>query len=173
MHDNDLTQFEDQFGDDQLGNSAAALILPVSERRLPPLLRRVWYRLNQTFRRRIAHLELTPDQYTVLRWLTENPRGITQKELSELMASDSNTMTATLQRMEQAKLISREPNVEDRREKILRIKALGRRKYMQACKIAHQLQVEISEAIPEQERDQFIVNLARLANACDTAFGDT
>ena len=39
-------------------------------RRLAPLLRRTWYSLNQTFRRRIAHAGLTPDQFSVLRWLS-------------------------------------------------------------------------------------------------------
>jgi hypothetical protein len=31
-------------------------------RRLPPLLRRAWYGLNRAFRRRIAHIGLTPDR---------------------------------------------------------------------------------------------------------------
>ena len=33
-------------------------------RRLPLLLRRAWYGMNQAFRRRIAHLGVTPDQFT-------------------------------------------------------------------------------------------------------------
>ena len=32
-------------------------------RRLPILLRHAWYGLNQAFRRRIAHLDITPDQF--------------------------------------------------------------------------------------------------------------
>ncbi len=38
-------------------------------RRLPVLLRRAWYGLNQAFRRRIAGMGLTPDQFTVIRTL--------------------------------------------------------------------------------------------------------
>src|SRR5437763_4678292 len=75
-------------------------------RRLPPLLRRAWYGLNQGFRRRTAHLKLTPDQFTVLRTLLENP-GITQRQLSHLMASDPNTIASLLERMEKAGLLER------------------------------------------------------------------
>ena len=61
-------------------------------RRLPMLLRRAWYGLNQAFRRRIAHLKLTPDQFTVMRTLLEHD-GISQRELTTLMSSDPNTVT--------------------------------------------------------------------------------
>ena len=67
-------------------------------RRLPPLLRRAWYGLNQAFRRRIAPLGLTPDQFTVLRTLLESG-GITQSELTHLMSSDPNTVASLLARM--------------------------------------------------------------------------
>ncbi len=50
-------------------------------RRLPLLLRRAWYGLNKAFRRRIAHLRITPDQFTVMRTLLEK-EGITQRESS-------------------------------------------------------------------------------------------
>ena len=49
-------------------------------RRLPLLLRRAWYGLNRAFRRRITHLGVTPDQFTVMRTLLEN-EGITQREI--------------------------------------------------------------------------------------------
>src|SRR5262245_3477920 len=62
-------------------------------RRLPPLLRRAWYGLNQAFRRRIAALGLTPDQFTVLRTLLESG-GITQSELTHAMTSDPNTVAS-------------------------------------------------------------------------------
>ena len=85
----------------------AAAGLPLDSpqrRRLPPLLRRAWYGLNQAFRRRIAHLEITPDQFTVLRTLLEHD-GITQRELTHLISSDPNTVASLLERMEAAGLI--------------------------------------------------------------------
>src|SRR5437764_7909201 len=85
-------------------------------RRLPPLLRRAWYGMNQAFRRRIAHLGLTPDQFTVLRTLLEaDARGMTQRELTHLMTSDPNTVASLLERMESAGFIERKPHEKERR----------------------------------------------------------
>src|SRR3954464_14180051 len=81
-------------------------------RRLPLLLRRAWYGLNQAFRRRIAHLDITPDQFTVMRTLLEN-EGITQRELTRLMSSDPNTITSILDRMEKAGLVQRQSHERD------------------------------------------------------------
>src|SRR5216117_1803259 len=83
-------------------NSSTPGGLPIDapeRRRLPLLLRRSWYGLNQAFRRRILPLGLTPDQFTVLRTLLEN-EGIRQRELTQLMSSDPNTVAALVERME-------------------------------------------------------------------------
>src|SRR5882724_487162 len=55
-------------------NRGVDSFLPVDapeRRRLPHLLRRCWFNLNQTFRRRIAHTGVTPDQFTVMRTVLE------------------------------------------------------------------------------------------------------
>src|SRR2546430_15689856 len=75
-------------------------------RRLPILLRHAWYGLNQAFRRRVAHLDITPDQFTVMRTLLESG-GITQSELTERMSSDPNTVASLLERMEKSGLLER------------------------------------------------------------------
>src|SRR3954454_4465835 len=91
-------------------------------RRLPLLLRRAWYGLNQAFRRRIAHLGVTPDQFTVLRTLLENETdGLVQSELTSLMASDPNTVASLVERMEKAGLIERRPDRKDRRANRIRL----------------------------------------------------
>src|SRR6187399_2093001 len=77
-------------------------------RRLPILLRRAWYGLNQAFRRRIAHTGVTPDQFTAMRTLVENDVvGLTQSELTKQMASDPNTIASLVERMEKSGLIER------------------------------------------------------------------
>src|SRR5437764_14415593 len=101
--------------------------LPVDapeRRRLPLLLRRAWYGMNQAFRRLVAHLGITPYQFTVMRTLLEN-QGITQRELTELMSSDPNTVAALLERMEQAGLVERQAHEKDRRANRLRLKRSG------------------------------------------------
>src|SRR4029077_13560795 len=99
--------------------SATKTDLPIDSpdrRRLPLLLRRAWYGLNQAFRRRISHTGVTPDQFTALRTLTESdPQGISQSELSRQMASDPNTVASLLERMESAGLLERQPHEKDRR----------------------------------------------------------
>src|SRR6266436_1225427 len=104
-------------------------------RRLPLLLRRAWYGLNRAFRRRIAHLQITPDQFTVMRILLEQ-EGVTQRQLTGLMSSDPNTVGSLLERMERADLVERLAHEKDRRAHRLRLKALGRRKYEEARKLA-------------------------------------
>src|SRR5688572_10652305 len=103
--------------------AATPLDSPV-RRRLPPLLRRAWYGLNQAFRRRIAHLGVTPDQFTVLRTLLEQD-GITQSQLTATMTSDPNTVASLVNRMEKAGLIKRETHERDRRANRLRVSRRG------------------------------------------------
>ncbi len=136
-------------------------------RRLPPLLRRAWFSLNQAFRRRIHHLDITPDQFTLLRWLTESPpQGVTQRRIADLMASDPNTVASLLQRMTASGLISRQADPKDRRANRVRLLPKGKRVYHKARKIAIDLQAEVLQALPEPRREAFLFDLETLADAC-------
>jgi DNA-binding MarR family transcriptional regulator len=137
-------------------------------RRLPLLLRRAWYGLNQAFRRRIAHLGLTPDQFTVMRTLLEND-GITQRELAKLMSSDPNTVASLLARMDKAGLVHRQAHEKDGRAHRLRLKPAGRRKYEAARDIAIAMQAEILSVLPEGVQESFLENLDRVAEGCRQA----
>ena len=139
-------------------------------RRLPPLLRRAWYSLNQAFRRRIAHLEITPDQFTVLRTLLESdPSGVTQRDLAHLITSDPNTVGSLLERMAGAGLVLRKPHEKDRRAHRIQLSPSGRRKYAAARKIAIDLQSEVLTVLPEADREPFLEHLALVADACRKA----
>ena len=139
-------------------------------RRLPPLLRRCWFNLNQTFRRRIAHLGVTPDQFTVMRTLLEgNPRGMTQRELTDLMSSDANTIASLLERMETNGLIERKTHEQDRRANRISLKPTGKRKYEEAREIAVTLQMEVLAVLPEEKQEEFLKHLALVADACRLA----
>lgn len=141
-----------------------------ARRRLPPLLRRAWYGLNQAFRRRIAHLEITPDQFTVLRTLLEgDPLGLTQRELTQLMTSDPNTVASLLQRMEESGLIERKAHEKDRRAHRIRLLDSGKTKYEAARALAVELQSEVLEVIPATRREEFLEDLALVADACKAA----
>jgi len=150
--------------------SAVAPIDAPQRRRLPPLLRRAWFSLNQAFRRRIAHLGITPDQFTVLRTLLEaEGLGISQRELTEAMSSDPNTVASLVERMEQSGLLERTPHEKDRRAHRLRLRLQGREVYEQARQVALGLQAEVLSALPERSREQFFEDLAQVAEACRAA----
>jgi len=139
-------------------------------RRLPVLLRRAWYGINQAFRRRIARLGVTPDQFTVMRTLLESdPRGVSQRELSELISSDPNTVASLLERMEAAGFVERKPHEKDRRAHRIRLLANGRRKYEKAREEALALQTEILTVLPKAERESFLENLSLIADRCRLA----
>ncbi len=139
-------------------------------RRLPVLLRRAWYGLNQAFRRRIALKGATPDQFTVLRTLSEsNPKGITQRELTHLMSSDPNTIASLLERMETTGWLSRKPHESDRRAYRIRLKPAGKAKFAELREIALELQSTVLASVPEPARNHFLETLAQVADACRTA----
>jgi DNA-binding MarR family transcriptional regulator len=136
-------------------------------KRLPVLLRRAWYGLNQAFRQRIAHLKITPDQFSILRWLSEgDPRGLTQRAITDLMASDPNTITSTLARMEKSGLIARGPHERDRRAHRVKVRAEGRRTFERARKIAMELQEQVLGVLPADRRAAFLQELETIAESC-------
>jgi len=139
-------------------------------RRLPPLLRRAWYGMNQAFRRRIAHLRLTPDQFTVLRTLLEGDhRGISQREISHIITSDPNTVASLLERMEAAGFIDRKPHEKDRRAHRIQVLPSGKRTYEQARAVARALQAEILDVLPAAKREEFLESLSVIADCCRQA----
>ena len=136
-------------------------------KRLPVLLRRAWYGLNQAFRQRISHLGLTPDQFSILRWLSEgDPQGLTQRTLTDLMASDPNTITSTLARMEKGRLIIRTPHEQDKRANRVKLQPTGRRVFEKARKNAMDLQEAVLAALPPARRTKFLEELEAIADSC-------
>ncbi|HZV34977.1 MAG TPA: MarR family transcriptional regulator, partial [Verrucomicrobiae bacterium] len=151
----------------------STLQLPVDapgRRRLPALLRRCWFNLNQTFRRRIAHTGVTPDQFTVMRTLLEgDPKGMTQREMTDLMSSDPNTIAALLERMEKNGLVERKPHEQDRRAYRISLKPVGRKKYDEVREIALTLQMEVLSVLPAEKQEEFLKHLEWVSDACRLA----
>jgi len=153
---------------DTSDNAALPLGEWSKDRRLPPLLRRAWYSLNQSFRRQIAHLQITPNQFTILRWLHERDAlGLTQRKLTDLMASDPNTMTSLLNRMETKGFIDRTGHPSDRRAYHVHIKPRGKEIYNQVLPIALNLQKQVLSHPPAPKRQEFLEQLATVAEACE------
>lgn len=141
---------------------------PGSDRpRLALLLRRAWYGLNQTFRRRIAGMGVTPDQFTILRWLGEHPEGLTQRVLADLMASDPNTITAILTRMQKAGLIERRAHADDARCNLIVLKDKGRTVHAKLQPLASRLQEQLLAAVPPAKQAEFLAQLESVCTALD------
>lgn len=157
-------------GENYQENDVEGRGLPVDHpdrKRLPPLLRMAWFSLNQCFRRRISHLKITPDQFTILRWLTEcDPDWPTQRQLGDMMASDPNTITSLLKRMEEHGVVKRQPDDKDKRANRIHITAEGKRVYNKARKIAIDLQGEVLTCLPAEKRDEFFLLLEAVAHTC-------
>jgi DNA-binding MarR family transcriptional regulator len=141
-----------------------------ARRRLPPLLRRAWYGLNKAFRRRILHLKVTPDHFTVMRTLIEgDPRGVTQRDIAAIISSDPNTIASLLERMEANGLVECAEHESDRRAHRIRLLPQGRRTYKAVRAVALELQSEILAILPEEQREKLLENLAQVADACHQA----
>jgi DNA-binding MarR family transcriptional regulator len=139
-------------------------------KRLPLLLRRAWYGLNQAFRRSISHAGATPDQFTVLRTLSEgDPVGLTQSELTRKMSSDPNTVASLLERIEKSGWIERKPHETDRRANRILLLPAGGEKLDELRIIAKNLQANLLGALPEAKREPFLEELAQVADACHQA----
>ena len=139
-------------------------------KRLPLLLRRSWYGLNQAFRRSISHAGATPDQFTVLRTLSEgDPAGLTQSELTRMMSSDPNTVASLLERLEKSGWIERKPHETDRRANRILLLPAGGEKLDELRIIAKNLQANLLGALPEAKREPFLEELAQVADACHQA----
>lgn len=136
-------------------------------RRLPLLLRKAWYGLNQAFRRRIKQHAATPDQFTVLRQLREAPsEGLSQRDLCQLMSSDPNTIGALIGRMEEQELVERCIDERDKRALRVTATAKGKALYKKLRAIALVLQSDVLTSIPEERHEQFLSDLETVAEAC-------
>jgi len=153
--------------------SAAPVVLPLDSpqrRRLPPLLRRAWYGLNQAFRRRIAHTGVTPDQFTALRTPPGgDSRGLNQRHLTLAMSSDPNTVASLLERMEESGWVERRPHERDRRAYRIRLLASGRERYEVVRDLAVALQTDTLGVLPVEEREPFLAQLELVAASCRKA----
>lgn len=141
-----------------------------SRRRLPPLLRNCWMRLNYTFMRRLADLNLTPDQYVALRWLVEATdaglSGLSQVEIVERMTSDPNTIAAMMKRMEKAGLVARIPDPADKRRHIVSTTSSGQDTFAKALVRAKELESQALRGLNAKEKQSFLTNLTAIATAC-------
>lgn len=139
----------------------------VPQKRFPLLMRSAWFGLNQCFRIRLKPIGLTPDQFTVLRWLYEKKgECIRPSDLAQLMSSDNNTITSIINRMETNGWVKRSPHIHDQRAKQLIIQEAGEALYFKGQAAAHTLEDEIMKSLSEAERLMYLEFMHKISQAC-------
>ncbi|PXX69198.1 MarR family protein [Nocardia tenerifensis] len=96
------------------------------------LVHRFTHRLDVHVRRVAEQLDLTPSQVIALRELSE---PITARELATRMSCEPSNATFVLDRLEQQKLIRRQPHPTDRRAKQIELTAAGERRRAAAVEL--------------------------------------
>lgn len=134
-------------------------------KKIPPLLRESWNRLNCIFMERVKKVGLTPDQFSALRWTFSKPKNsLTQSELSALMSTDRNNISSLVKRMEVMGLIERKTLSEDQRRKIINLTPKGKIMFKKGKAIAHQLESEVLSSLDATEKRMLFEALKKLTS---------
>jgi len=136
-------------------------------KRLPPLLRRAWYSLNQAFGQRTAHLGITPDQYSSSAGSAKAILpGLTQRQLTTLMASDPHHHLHPIRGWSRGpSCATTSANRRAHRVKLLPEAGATSKK---ARRLALELQNEILGALPPERGKAFLLELEAIAHLAPT-----
>ena len=131
----------------------------------PPALRACWIKLNSTFGKRLQPTGITPDQYSVLRWIHElDQKAICQRDLAMLLFTDQNNIASLLNRMELHGLITREPIQSDKRKKNGGCHKTWKRKWLLCKQIALDVEKTLTSALSIKERTFISSTLKQISN---------
>ena len=131
----------------------------------PPALRACWIKLTSTFGKRLQPAGITPDQYSVLRWIHElDQNAIYQKDRAKLLFTDSNNIASLLNRMEQHGLIKRNPVQSDKRKKMVVATKLGKEKWLLCKQIALDVEKTLTSTLSIEERTFISSTLKQISN---------
>ena len=130
----------------------------------PPALRACWIKLNSTFAKKLQPTGITPDQYSVLRWIHElDQKVICQKELTRLLFTDPNNIASLVKRMEKNGLIKRHAVASDGRKKNIVATGLGRKKWLLSRQIALELEDTLMSELSENEKCFLLSSLKQIS----------
>jgi MarR family transcriptional regulator for hemolysin len=118
------------------------------------------FALGNELAARLAGVGISPRQYCVLSSAQEEE--LTQIRLAERSMLDKTTMVVTLDELERAGLAERRPSPADRRARIVAVTDKGAEAVKAAERIVEELQQELLESLPEEQRTAFIAALAAL-----------
>jgi DNA-binding MarR family transcriptional regulator len=123
-------------------------------------LRRAQLTVFQNFSARLREHKVTPTQFAVLILIGANP-GLTQRALSEAVATDQSTLVSLLDRLEARDLVERNRSLHDRRYQVLNLTSEGERQATKLRAVVAEHDNELASAFSADERNQFMEYLQR------------
>ena len=126
-------------------------------------MRRASRALTQLYERALAPRGLSATQMTILQALARAGE-VTQGRLGEMLAMDSTSLTRTLSIMRREEWLA-ERRGQDRREKLIRLSNPGVKKLREAEPVWERVQLQVHEALGEQDWKQLMELAHRVAVA--------
>ncbi|MDX2287526.1 MAG: MarR family transcriptional regulator [Hyphomicrobiaceae bacterium] len=125
------------------------------------LLHRAGQCAGDVFQAEMGEEDLTPRQYAVLVAISQN-EGLSQTNLVDLTGIDRSTLADIVRRMLKKGLVQRRRTKEDARAYAVKLTEQGRRVLKSAEPMARRVDQRILEALPSEERERFIADLAKI-----------
>jgi DNA-binding MarR family transcriptional regulator len=111
--------------------------------------------------------DVTPVQFTLMTALSEKGE-LDQNTLSAEVGLERTSVAEVLPRLEDRGLIERRQSLDDRRVKLVRLSRKGKTMVKQLADAVQRSHDRTIEALPESERDLFMLQLIRLIEANDS-----
>lgn len=127
-------------------------------------LRAAYLTMHRRANAGFARFGLTADQFVLLTALAEGDE-VTQKELAGRTASDANTMSEMLGRLEQRGLIARERDAADGRARRVSLTASGREAQRKAWDGVAAFRGMLAGLVPSDELRDLVGQLRQIAGA--------
>ncbi len=100
----------------------------------------------QAYNAFMAEIDLTMPQFATLASLCQQD-GLSVTELAQLIGVDSTTLTRNLRLLEKRGLVSQHTASDDRRRRVLRLTAEGRRLFVRALPLWQQAQAALTKKL--------------------------
>ncbi|MCA9628770.1 MAG: MarR family transcriptional regulator [Myxococcales bacterium] len=134
----------------------------------------VWIRLvkchglvMREVRRRVAQSDTTLPQFDVLAQLLRHPQGMTSTELSRVLLVTAGNLTGIVDRLEARDLVTRTTLPDDKRVRVLKLTAKGKRLAKREVQRHEEWLNEIFGSLADGERHKLSTALDRLRHSLE------
>jgi len=126
----------------------------ISHKQLEQLLKLsdLWRRYDQVYSEWAQHHGFSTNAMTLIEEMLIRPEGVEPAEIADYLGIARQTMTATLDTLENKGLITRFPHVKDRRRKVVRFTSEGQKTAQKIVEKLHRWELDALSAIDETDR---------------------